>query len=55
MFKIETMVAIPYNNHLVQVELAYLPMTFFYEVRPTCKKTVNGNWILRIICEIMSP
>ena len=55
MFKIETIVAIPYNNHLVQVELAYLPITFSEEVRLTCKNTVNGSWILNIICEIISP
>ena len=42
-FNIETIVAMPYSNHFVHVELAYLPITFFDEVSDTCRNTVNGN------------
>ena len=54
-FNIETTVAMPYSNHLVKVELAYLPITFFDEVSDTCRNTVNGSCMLRIICEMISP
>ena len=54
-FNIETTVAMPYSNHLVKVELAYLPITLFDEVSDTCRNTVNGSCMLRIICEMIRP
>jgi hypothetical protein len=35
--------------------LAYLPITFFDEVRYTWIPTVKGSWMLRNTCDRISP
>ena len=40
---------------MLHLLFTYCPITLRDEVRLTCRNTVNGNWMLSIICEISSP
>ena len=55
MFSTDTIIAMEYSTNVLQRLLTYFPITFREEVSPTCRNTVKGNWMLSIICEIISP
>jgi len=43
MFNTVTITAMEYNTKVLHLLFTYLPITLDEDVRPTCKKTVNGN------------